>query len=133
MGHEADQDRVPGEPHRRRGEPDPRGHGPTDRPFRWVCGITPVAREGAPDANTSAPEEAPAEPADQPVRVPRQRPGDLVDCLDPPERGAEPEPEIAPAAGCLTDRPGWAAPHRHGAVRPRPRAGRRSRPPGRWC
>lgn len=35
--------------------------------------------------------------------------------------------------GCRTDLRGWAGAHAHGAVRPRRRASRRARPPGRWC
>jgi hypothetical protein len=35
--------------------------------------------------------------------------------------------------GCRTELRGWAGAHLHGAVRPRRRAARRGRPPGRWC
>ncbi|MEV1290518.1 hypothetical protein [Micromonospora sp. NPDC049679] len=34
---------------------------------------------------------------------------------------------------CRSEQDGWAGAHRHGAVRPRKRKGRRERPPRRWC
>ena len=44
------------------------------------------------------------------------------------------EPAFVPGrVGCRTDLRGWAGAHAHGAVRPRRRASRRGRPPGRWC
>ncbi|MET7709331.1 hypothetical protein [Micromonospora sp. NPDC005413] len=55
----------------------------------------------------------------------------------PRQRSAEPsalaEPDSDDPAGCLSALPGWAGAHRHGPVRPRPRATRRERPPRRWC
>ena len=49
----------------------------------------------------------------------------------PRQRSAEPDSDVP--GGCLSELPGWAGGHRHGAVRPRPRATRRERPPRRWC
>ncbi|MEU5669182.1 hypothetical protein ABZ749_02190 [Micromonospora sp. NPDC047753] len=49
----------------------------------------------------------------------------------PRQRSAEPDSDVP--AGCLSELSGWAGAHRHGAVRPRPRATRRERPPRRWC
>ncbi|MEU1587566.1 hypothetical protein [Micromonospora sp. NPDC005710] len=49
----------------------------------------------------------------------------------PRQRSAEPDLDVP--SGCLSELPGWAGAHRHGAVRPRPRATRRERPPRRWC
>ncbi|MFE9191199.1 hypothetical protein ACFYL6_16460 [Micromonospora sp. NPDC007208] len=70
----------------------------------------------------------PAEPlagrADDDVPLPRQRSAE-------PTGLAEPDSDVP--AGCLSELPGWAGAHRHGAVRPRPRATRRERPPRRWC
>ncbi|MFI6782020.1 hypothetical protein [Micromonospora sp. NPDC050276] len=55
----------------------------------------------------------------------------------PRQRSAEPaglaEPDSDVPGGCLSELPGWAGAHRHGPVRPRPRATRRERPPRRWC
>jgi hypothetical protein len=42
-------------------------------------------------------------------------------------------PTGASAPSCRTGRAGWVGAHRHGGVRPRTRAGRRERPPRRWC
>ncbi|WP_433126227.1 hypothetical protein ACQPWW_26270 [Micromonospora sp. CA-240977] len=49
------------------------------------------------------------------------------------EASAWTEPDADVPAGCLSELPGWAGAHRHGPVRPRPRATRRERPPRRWC
>ncbi|MET8093182.1 hypothetical protein [Micromonospora sp. NPDC005220] len=62
--------------------------------------------------------------ADDDPQLPRQRAGE-------PSTLAEPDSDVP--AGCLSERPGWAGAHRHGPVRPRPRATRRERPPRRWC
>jgi hypothetical protein len=45
----------------------------------------------------------------------------------------EPAAVVTGRVGCRTDLRGWAGAHAHGAVRPRRRASRRGRPPGRWC
>ncbi len=45
----------------------------------------------------------------------------------------EPMAYVPARVGCRTDLRGWAGAHLHGAVRPRRRAARRGRPPGRWC
>jgi hypothetical protein len=41
--------------------------------------------------------------------------------------------DVPHRVGCRTELRGWAGAHLHGAVRPRRRAARRGRPPGRWC
>ncbi len=61
-------------------------------------------------ADPAAVEESPAPPADD-----------------------EPVAGMPGRVGCRTDLRGWAGAHLHGAVRPRRRAARRGRPPGRWC
>ncbi|WFE52459.1 hypothetical protein [Micromonospora sp. WMMD1155] len=70
------------------------------------------------------PGEPPAGRADDETPLPRQRSG---------EPAALGEPDVDVPAGCLSELPGWAGAHRHGPVRPRPRATRRERPPRRWC
>ncbi|MGW3888283.1 hypothetical protein ACWD69_06315 [Micromonospora chokoriensis] len=72
----------------------------------------------------SHPGEPLAGRADDEGPVPRQRSG------EPTALG---EPDVDVPAGCLSELPGWAGAHRHGPVRPRPRATRRERPPRRWC
>ncbi|MEV4760795.1 hypothetical protein AB0J86_37615 [Micromonospora sp. NPDC049559] len=86
--------------------------------LRWSCGATPPLIDGA----AAAPADR-SETDDPAARVPRQRVG---------EPAGEPE-AVAAGPTCRPDRPGWAGAHRHGAVRPRPRATRRERPPDRWC
>ncbi|MEH1169647.1 hypothetical protein V6V47_30135 [Micromonospora sp. CPCC 205539] len=66
----------------------------------------------------------PAERDDDDVAVPRQR------AAEPPLTG---EPDLDIVSGCRSELPGWAGAHRHGPVRPRPRATRREGPPRRWC
>ncbi|MER7456354.1 hypothetical protein [Micromonospora sp. NPDC126480] len=74
----------------------------------------------------------PAHPGEAPTGWLPERADD--DVTVPRQRSAEPVPPAAtPTDGCLSDLPGWAGAHRHGPVRPRPRAGRRERPPRRWC
>jgi hypothetical protein len=51
-------------------------------------------------------------------------------------RGTDPADEAAVdgrGPTCRSEQDGWAGAHRHGAVRPRKRKGRRERPPRRWC
>ncbi|MEV4200450.1 hypothetical protein [Micromonospora globbae] len=67
----------------------------------------------------------PGERVDEDVPVPRQRAGE-------PALPVDPEP-VRSGSACRSDLPGWAGAHRHGAVRPPHRGGRRERPPGRWC
>ncbi|MEU6074758.1 hypothetical protein [Micromonospora sp. NPDC047074] len=75
----------------------------------------------------------PAHPAEPPARAPERD----DDVAVPRQRAAEPVPpresELPVAPGCQSDLSGWAGAHRHGPVRPRPRALRRERPPRRWC
>ncbi|MEU8181645.1 hypothetical protein AB0B85_10875 [Micromonospora sp. NPDC049044] len=67
----------------------------------------------------------PVEPRpDDEITLPRQRGA---------EGSARTEPDADVPAGCLSELDGWAGAHRHGPVRPRPRAARRERPPRRWC
>ena len=64
-------------------------------------------------------------------------------CADPEPAESEETPLIHPVVdesddvpartGCRSHLRGWAGAHLHGAVRPRRRAARRGRPPGRWC
>ena len=56
-----------------------------------------------------------------------------LDDAPPPVAEDEPVAEATGRVGCRTDLRGWAGAHLHGAVRPRRRASRRGRPPGRWC
>ncbi|MFG1870502.1 hypothetical protein [Micromonospora arborensis] len=108
MGHgEAEHGCAQGEPNRPGHDPQAAGK------HRRPVGGTP-----------SHPVEPPVGRADDETALPRQRsaePGDL----------AEPDTDLP--TGCLSELPGWAGAHRHGPVRPRPRATRRERPPRRWC
>ena len=48
--------------------------------------------------------------------------------------GEEQTADVPQRGACQSNLRGWAGAHLHGAVRPRRRAaGRRGRPPGRWC
>jgi hypothetical protein len=69
----------------------------------------------------------------QPLPAAETPAGDLV-AADKPAEGADDGPDqLTGRVGCRTELRGWAGAHLHGAVRPRRRASRRGRPPGRWC
>jgi len=58
----------------------------------------------------------------------------VLDDPPAPTPPVEEEPVSGPTRlGCRTELRGWAGAHLHGAVRPRRRAVRHGRPPGRWC
>ncbi|MBM7490162.1 hypothetical protein JOD64_001384 [Micromonospora luteifusca] len=96
------------------GEPNRPGHDPQAAgKHRRPVGGTP-----------SHPAEPLAGRAEDETLLPRQRSGE-------PNALAEPDTDVP--AGCLSELSGWAGAHRHGPVRPRPRATRRERPPRRWC
>ncbi|MFC3500661.1 hypothetical protein ACFOOK_06730 [Micromonospora krabiensis] len=115
------------------GEPCRPGH--HDQPAaakhrRPVGAIPPIPLEPVGHRPVEAPGARPAEapgprPVEEDAPVPRQRSGEAA----PP---VEPEP-VRAVSSCRSDLPGWAGAHRHGAVRPPQRAGRRERPPRRWC
>ncbi|GGO17213.1 hypothetical protein [Micromonospora parathelypteridis] len=96
------------------GEPSRPGHDPQ------AAGKHRRPVSGAP----AHPVEPPAGRAEDEIVLPRQRSA---------EPSALSEPDTDVPAGCLSELPGWAGAHRHGPVRPRPRATRRERPPRRWC
>ncbi|MFC0533186.1 hypothetical protein [Phytohabitans kaempferiae] len=96
-------------------------HGLPGRQLRWVCGAGPQPVEESVPSGASGAVSAEADA--QPVPL-----------VEPPaDEGRTVVPERHGPAVCRSSRSGWAGAHRHGAVRPRARATRRERPPGRWC
>lgn len=85
MGHEAEQDRAPGDP---RTEQEQRGPGLTERQFlRWVCGSRPPVGDLTTGPDPVPPgggaDAAPGESVDHTGRVPRQRAGETGDAAQP--------------------------------------------------
>lgn len=141
MAHDAEYDCAQGEQQSPLGD-EPPGMGLGGGQLRWVCGAAPhpvgpvervaADRTVAGERDAAAERDASGRPgAEWPARVPWQRHGGSRD--DGSTDASDPDDSVDPRSGCRMERPGWAGGHRHGGVRPQPRAHRRERPPRRWC